>query len=147
MSYAVPPLRPVGSAVALLLRVQTTNPLNSRKHWRSVWRQGEREKEIVAIRFLLHRLAGGALPRLPVDVRLVRISPHHTEMDEDGCAASLKHVRDQVAIELGAFKLDKDGAKVALDGRHDLITFKIAQERGETHRVRVEIAPRTGEAP
>ncbi len=119
-------------ATVLLLRIQTTNPLNNRKLWQSVYREGERQKVIVATAFMLHKGRGGALPALPVDVKLVRISPGTRPMDEDGCAASLKHVRDQVARELGV----KD------DGRKDLIGFTVKQERGPMHRVRVEIARR-----
>ena len=129
----LPAQRLCSACVTLELRIQSTNPLNSRKHWKAVWREGERQKVIVRTAFWLYKLKGGApLPAPPVDVTLTRISSHHTPMDEDGCAASLKHVRDQVSRELG----------VPDDGRKDLISFIVKQERGERHRVRVDIAAR-----
>src|SRR5216684_1536366 len=129
----LPAQRLCSACVTLELRIQSTNPLNSRKHWKAVWREGERQKVIVRTAFWLYKLKGGdPLPAPPVDVTLTRISSHHTPMDEEGCAASLKHVRDQVSRELG----------VPDDGRKDLISFIVKQERGPKHRVLVEIVPR-----
>ena len=119
----------------ILLRIRTINPLNGRRHWRSVWKTGEVEKTRVATMFLLHKARGGTLPGLPVDVKLIRISPHHRGLDLDGCWASMKHVIDQVARELGCPD----------DGREDLIRFHVEQERGLEHRVRVEMVERVAQ--
>lgn len=119
-------------AAVLLLRIETKNPLNSREHWRTVHSRDKREKTIVATMFMLEKGRGVVFPAPPVDVRLVRLGPWRVPMDEDGLAASMKHVRDQVSRELG----------VPNDGNKALIRFECDQEKGDRYRVRVEVRAR-----
>lgn len=62
-------------------------------------------------------------------VHLVRVSPKRgKQLDDDNCIASFKHVRDQVAAQLGVD-----------DGDRQRIRFTYDQERGPWN-VRIELS-------
>lgn len=110
--------------IQLTLPMRTVNPLNNRRHWRTVWTRSKKERGAVALELLSRR----PLPRLPVVVTLTRLS--RGEMDTDGLAASFKAVRDGIADAYGI----GDGARSGL-------TFNYAQAKAKTFGVEIRIAP------
>lgn len=77
--------------------IKTVNPLNGRQHWRIVSKRGKSEKNLTAS----HLATAGSLPLLPVTVTMIRHGRGTRPMDSDGLTASLKHVRDSVAMCYG----------------------------------------------
>lgn len=103
---------PVGSgrirSDRLDLPLRTANPLNGSQgnHWRAAQRRVDERDEVGWAwkqKGWQHRAW-----RFPVEVTLIRSGTHR--MDEDGCIASLKSVRDAVAFWLGVD--DGDRTKV-----------------------------------
>lgn len=87
------------------------NPLNSRQHWRVVWRRGEAEKSTVGM--VLRSRLGVVPPALPVTITITKISTGRS--DGDGLQASAKWVRDTCAKWLG------------VDDGSPLLTWQYAQ--------------------
>ena len=85
---------PPGAVVVTIDGLRLVNPLNNRKHWRTVSKRGRDEKAAVAL-----ALRGRTPPALPVVVTIARVG--RGTMDGDGLQASAKHVRDSVAAWLG----------------------------------------------
>lgn len=105
--------------------MRLTNPLNRRRGWRPVWREGADQRTIVT-GYVTTRLApevgrvdgwrlvpngrrSRVLPRVALagdlDVTLTRESP--MRFDSDALPAAFKHVRDGIADALG-FHDDED---------------------------------------
>lgn len=129
------------STITFVVPICTSNPLNgSHQHWSVKSRKRKAERAAVARAVAVGRvplrvgvtgpldqaLADLAAPGL-VSVRLIRTKPRGGPMDGDGLAASLKSVRDGVALALG---ID--------DGDTARVRFDYAEERGEWG-VRVEV--------
>lgn len=106
------------------LPIRLVNPLNNRRHWRTVHARGKREKDIVALRLYADR--GLCDQVLPVRVELTRIGKK--KMDSDSLTASFKHVRDGVSFWLGCD-----------DGDESKVTWRYVQEIGKEYAVRVRI--------
>lgn len=75
--------------------VVTVSESNSHEHWRGRQRRAKDQRTAVwgTWRVVNPRVT------LPVLVRLVRVSPR--ELDDDNLRGALKHVRDEVAAQLG----------------------------------------------
>jgi hypothetical protein len=105
--------RAIGSGavlpIALPLRLSTGQ--NEREHHHTRARRVAKEREAVHLAWLAARPV--------IHVHLVRVSPHHAELDDDNNVASLKHVRDQVAEQLGVD-----------DGDRRRLRFTYGQDRG-----------------
>lgn len=101
------------AVVAVVPGLKTINPLNRREHHFARASRVRREKlaTLAALR------ATGRPMALPVVVTLTRISAR--AMDSDGAVASLKAVRDTVAMYLGVD--DRDSPR---------LVWRYAQERG-----------------
>src|SRR5690606_25258763 len=91
-------------AVSWFVPVKTKNPLNSRQHWRKVYELGVEQKETT-------------LMEAPKDIRwvtpvIVILKRYYCgapcPSDDDGLAASLKHIRDGVAEVVGVDDGDKE---------------------------------------
>lgn len=107
----------------IFLPIRTVSEANRRGHWR---RHADRIREQ---RWLTKTyLHGLALPKLPAEITLTRITPHARGFDSDNVASSLKAVRDGVADAYG------------VDDGSPLYTWKYWQERGKDYGVRIEIA-------
>jgi len=104
--------------------VRLHNPLNNRKHWRTVARRGKTEKAIAT--GILHAYRP---PSLPVSVTLTRVAPR--AFDSDNLAAACKHVRDAVAAWLG---VDDADPRVAW-------SYAQAKAPARTYGVRIELTP------
>lgn len=113
-----------GAVVVELPGLRLVNPLNNRQGWHTVSRRGTREK--AATWAALTAQGPRTPPALPLLVTIVRVSMGR--MDDDGCTASAKHVRDTVAKWLGC----DDG-----DAR---VRFVVTQEHGKAG-VRIEVTP------
>lgn len=101
--------------ISFTLPLRTRNPLNSRQGWRPVWARGKAHRKAAALKTkteIKRQLPSGILCP-PLVVTLVRIGPR--EMDDEGCIASLKGVRDGIA---DALKID-DGDKKKIRWRYD----------------------------
>jgi hypothetical protein len=106
--------------------------LNDRLHWAVRARINKRERGQVAWHFCEHKLRGGALPKGPYEVRLVRVfSGRERLLDDDNWIGAAKGSRDQVADELGVN-----------DGDRQAIRFTYNQEKGQRTGVRIEISTR-----
>ena len=110
-----------GVVVVELPGLRLVNPLNQRAHWRAVAARGGREKAATWA-----ALRGRVPPALPVVVTITRVSPGR--LDSDGCVASAKHVRDAVALWLGA---DDADARIA---------WRVTQAKGPA-AVRIAVGP------
>jgi hypothetical protein len=126
-SFSTQPLHQSGSVPFLraILPIRTVNSLNTREHWGTKSTRAKRERN--QVRYELTKLQ--PLPALPWVVVLTRIGKGTRPMDDDGLAASLKHIRDEVAACAGVD-----------DGKTTRITFRCAQQRGETYGVVVVIS-------
>jgi hypothetical protein len=80
------------------LPLRLVNPTNARGHWAKGARRAKKQREAVALAWRCY--ARGIQLELPVTVWLTRTGPR--VMDTDGNVAAFKHVRDQVAEQLGA---------------------------------------------
>lgn len=104
----------MGAIMLALPRVAwLKNPLNERQQWRTVWNRGKKQKGLVG-----KSLSKMGAPDLPVVVTITRVSAG--TLDDDGLAASCKHVRDAVAEWLGCG-----------DGPTDPVKWEYAQQRGK----------------
>lgn len=112
----------------IVLPLRTVNSLNVREHW------AKRAKRAKAERKDAYYGASDALPRLttvmPLTLLITRIAPR--VMDDDGCIASMKNIRDGIADWLGV----NDGS--------DAVKWTYAQRKGEPkeYAVEIEIVPR-----
>lgn len=118
---------PTGAVVVTIDGLRLVNPLNNRKHWRTVSKRGRDEKAAVAA-----ALRGRTPPALPVVVTITRVSPGR--LDDDGATASAKHVRDSVAAWLGC------------DDADSRVRFVVTQAKGKAG-VRVEARPMAAPCP
>lgn len=103
------------------------NPLNVRRHWRAVHKDGQGKKSAALILMLQ------AAPPAAVTkdckrwvVTIMRRGPR--KMDDDGLSASAKYVRDGIAKALGI----DDGDKARL-------RFIYMQELAKTYSVMIEV--------
>lgn len=124
--------------VVVLDGLKVHNPLNSSHgHWAERKRREDGERVLARVRLgELGAAVRDALRGAPaVAVTLTRVGGRH--MDEDGCVAGLKAVRDAVADWL------RPGLPPGkADGPGHGLTFGYAQEKGAGYSVRVEM--RTG---
>lgn len=104
--------------------MRTTNPLNSRKHWRHTWRERKKVRGSTVGQL---RLLHPRRPRPPLVIKLTRVSVG--TMDSDNLQATLKGVRDGVQDWLG------------IDDGSDLLSWEYEQEKGPRgyHAVRIEV--------
>lgn len=119
---------PIWEFVTVSLPIRTVNSLNERAHWGKKAARAARERGMT--RMYLARLQ--PLPPLPWLVTLTRIGRGTRQMDDDGLAASLKHIRDEIAACGGVD-----------DGKRELIRFVNEQERGAAYAVAVRIEHRS----
>lgn len=108
--------------------LRTVNPLNNRRHWRTVWSLGKAQHRAMAL-----ALIGYELPALPVRVVLMRHG--RGVLDTDGLAASFKHVRDSVARAYG------------IDDADPRLMWDYTQERHREYAVVVHITRQTPPSP
>lgn len=130
------------------------NALNgSREHWAAKAKRVKRERNATTLMLKAQRArdvswcrrctgcgelgyGGPACPdcdgsgcRWPIAVRLVRVyAGKARKMDDDGCVAAFKHVRDAVAAYFG------------VDDADPRIRFEVAQVRGPANMVRIDFA-------
>lgn len=109
--------------IAFIVPVRTVSLTNVRMHWAAKAKVARDQRNTTR---LVWRILVDS-PALPVVVTLTRVAPR--ALDDDNLRAALKHVRDQIAEELGA------------DDRDPRIEWVYAQGRGEprAYAVRVEI--------
>ena len=108
--------------------VRTRNGLNLREHWGTAARRAKRQRRDtgLAMKAALNRRT----LRLPVEVQLTRVDPR--KLDQlDNLEAALKHVRDQVAAELGITDAPDDHRARWLP--------TVQEQRGRLRLVRVSI--------
>ena len=93
-------------------RAETPHRLDSwtnlRGHWRSLEKRKNAEKTVTV--WLLRSM--GALPLLPIVVRLTRLGPR--DLDDDNLPGAFKYVRDTIAKEYGTH----DGTKAPIRWEH-----------------------------
>lgn len=113
-----------------IVPIATVSEMNRRDHWSERHRRAKQQKELT---LLMLRTAKVDRSRLiaPYSVRLTRIAPGAIR-DSDNLAASTKAVRDAVASFLGV-----DDADVFGSGD---VRWTVAQEKGASHALRIEIA-------
>ncbi len=87
-------------------------------------------------------IIGGSAPRLPVVVTLTRVAPSEG-LDDDALPASLKSVRDALAVLLGLPARKVRGKVRHAEDRDPRVRWRYAQERGRPreYAVRVEVVP------
>lgn len=102
--------------LVVTIPIRTTNPLNRRKSYWAVSKQGRADKSATLL--VLRSVYVGPFP-LPVAVALTRISPGTGLDGHDALPASLKHVVDAIAYWLGVDDADTEA-----------VTWRYAQERG-----------------
>jgi len=127
-------ISPAPSRVVIEVRIHTRGSLNARGSWQARWRRTKKERAATHGAIQLYQLSGGefrSLPRLPVRVHIVRVSPGHRPVDSDNLPGYSKGVRDQIAAYYGVD-----------DGPSGPISWSYAAERGPSHLVRVEIEAR-----
>ncbi len=99
---------------------------NSHTHWRERQRRAKQQREIVSL-VLRRTVTPLMMTMAPLDVIITRIAPSRG-LDDDNLAGSAKHVRDQVAAELG------------IDDRDPRVTWRVEQQRGPWG-IRISVAP------
>lgn len=102
---------------------RTYSITNEAVHHMVKWRRAKLQKDITWAEW---RSKVKAKPELPCTVTFTRISPRMLDVG-DNLNSSMKHVRDQVAKELG------------VDDNDSRITWVYSQEKGKEFRVRIEI--------
>lgn len=109
----------------IIVPVKTISLLNVREHWA---KRAKRSKEHREVSYLMLRSEIGAeRPKMPLAVKLTRLSPR--QLDDDNLRGALKAVRDGVADYFG------------VDDRHPGIEWLYGQEKGP-YGVKIEIACR-----
>jgi hypothetical protein len=116
------------------VKTRPRNELNSREHWAARHRRSRAQRDLAGFA-TVHALVEHARHMVDHVAERVHVSitweagPRCKRMDDDGLAASLKHVQDGVADALG---ID--------DGDMDRISWTRLQTRGATSvAVRVEV--------
>ncbi len=115
------------------------NSLNGgREHWAVRARRAKAERNATRLMLSSHRaadhiialeMAGGLASPKRIAVRLTRVyAGRARKMDDDGCTAAFKNIRDGVA------------AYFELDDADPRIRFETAQVRGEQNAVRIDFA-------
>jgi hypothetical protein len=117
-------------AVSLWFAIRAASELNRREHWTKRDARRTLQQTIVSLKFRDFRLAEKLVKR-PWRITISRVGPRL--MDSDNNAASLKHVQDQVARELG---ID--------DGDRTEATWDYRQLKQPFYAVRVHVAERKG---
>lgn len=112
LRFVVPGATP---RIAVSLPLKLTNPLNNRRHWRSVWAQSKTVRGAVSLALR----SAVRVVKLPVVVLVTRVAPSVGLDPHDGLRAACKPAVDGVADALG---LRSD--------RTDLVTWTYAQRRG-----------------
>lgn len=121
---------PGPEVITLNLPLRTVSLTNAREHWSTKAKRARTERNVAHYAWLL-REGRGLYVGEGATITLTRVGPR--KLDDDNLASSLKHVRDQVAAELG------------VDDGSPRLRWLYEQERGVyAVRVRVEIA---SEAP
>ena len=95
--------------------LRLVSELNERTHWRGRQRRAKAQRNIVAL-VLRGTVAKMMMTLAPLEVTITRVAPR--SLDSDNLTGSGKHVRDQIAAELG------------IDDRDPRVVWKIAQQRG-----------------
>jgi hypothetical protein len=114
-----------GAHISFTVPIRTINKNNVDEHWTVRRRRVLKERNAVALCWLRLQV------EVPCQVRLVRIGPRRNQLDDDGCTAALKTIRDEVARLIG------------VDDRDPRVTWSTAPEVGEWG-VRVEITHQMG---
>lgn len=107
--------------------LRTKNPLNGTpEHWGAKSRRVNAEKTVIALAF--PRWAKGVMKAGKWErciVHFIRFGPRR--MDDDGCTASLKGVRDEVAKQLG------------IDDGDERIAWTYEQQTSKDYAVAVQV--------
>lgn len=122
-------LVPEWSGFTLLVPIRTVSAPNAREHHHA--RASRVRKERAAVRFCWVAARKPKIP-LPALVELTRVSPHHSDIDDDNVRGALKAIRDEVAAIAGC----DDDAKAP-------IAWTYQQERG-AWGVKVRVRPGIG---
>lgn len=109
---------------AIRLPIRTVNSLNAREHWSKRAKRAVQERRTTLILFSQHIARVGDV-KLPATILLTRVGPR--AMDDDGCTASLKHVRDSIANCLG------------IDDGDPIVKWCTAQRKGKPKEYAVEV--------
>lgn len=89
---------------------------NAHQHWRVRQRRAKDQRNLVAL-VLRGTVTSYMMAVAPLVVTITRVAPSRG-LDSDNLAGSAKHVRDQIAAELG------------VDDRDDRVSWHVAQARG-----------------
>lgn len=81
--------------LGFLIPLSTVNPLNNREHRMARHRRVLRERNAVALCWPRVQV------RVPCAVQLTRVAPARNQLDDDGCTAAMKTVRDELARLIG----------------------------------------------
>ena len=115
--------------------LRVVNELNDHSHWRTRLRRS-RAQHVVVEAIAKHALHGYSWLYRPLTVTMTRIAPR--TFDSDGTVASMKFVRDSIAMVLG------------VDDGDPSITWVALYERGASGeyavRIRIERADEAREA-
>lgn len=93
-----------GWGVFVVVPIKTINPLNVREHWSQRSRRANAEKDATILAFQSVAMASLAALAEGCVITLTRVSRRRLSEDE-GLRASLKHVRDQIAVILWGGKI------------------------------------------
>jgi hypothetical protein len=109
----------------VFIPIRVTNPLNSRRHWRTVWQASKKARAATSGAMFVAEEA--IVMSGPATITMTRYGPR--ALDE-GCGlnASLKPVRDGVADHFG------------VDDADPRFTWVYRQEKAEFFGVRIEIS-------
>lgn len=112
--------------------IKTVSEANQREHWAKKLKRKKSQQETFSWMWHVLKTCGKAKVQLPAVVTFTRFSCK--ELDSDNLAGSFKHVRDQLAKEIG------------IDDGSDQIRFEYKQERiaKREHYFTVEIGTYTG---
>lgn len=89
---------------------------NAHTHWRLRAKRAKAQRNVVAL-VLRATVTRSMMLVAPLDVTITRVAPSRG-LDSDNLAGSAKHVRDQIAAELG------------VDDRDDRVCWRVTQVRG-----------------
>lgn len=115
--------------------IKTVSEANTREHWAAKNKRKKAQQEEFSWRWKHWKLSGRPAVTFPCAITFTRYSCN--VLDSDNLAGAFKHVRDQLAIEIG------------IDDGSDKIKFEYKQERIEKrqHYFTVEVAPIANPSP
>ena len=111
--------------ISLSLPIKAVSLTNQREHWATRASRARAHREAVAWAWRAHPKLWPRVPKLPCVVTITRVGPRI--LDSDNLQGAGKHVRDEVARQIG------------VDDADPRIVWRYEQERGKGYEVRVEI--------